>query len=384
MAGKRYSEPTADDSDVKINQTVYTDSQYTGTEAKKTVTATTNASTQTITNSKSSNLSSSDQTGSPNGDDDTQDGKNIDPNLVVKVGQDQVSKIQYVQNNNPSYFESIGQNPDDLLSGYVSDTGVTIQEDVQNPDNLIINENGLTYVSDATSVNTTNSTGTVTGAVTTTSVNPQEILKVNSYFVHPTNHAGIVTSPFGFRILSKGGKWEFHGGTDIGAKNGTKVYAVYAGVIQAANYPYINQIETPAGSKKNKYGQVIYRSPSGYGNSVWLVFYSPVDGEQYVAIYAHLQDVFVKGGQNVVKGQVLGTIGDTGFSYGNHLHFELRNNNPAKKTVLKTDYNAGYNGRKASGIQTGFYGVTRTTNDTGDWVVNNTTKFVNPNALGIM
>ena len=162
------------------------------------------------------------------------------------------------------------------------------------------------------------------------------------------------------------------------------VYAVYAGVIQAANYPYINQIETPAGSKKNKYGQVIYRSPSGYGNSVWLVFYSPVDGEQYVAIYAHLQDVFVKGGQNVVKGQVLGTIGDTGFSYGNHLHFELRNNNPAKKTVLKTDYNAGYNGRKASGIQTGFYGVTRTTNDTGDWVVNNTTKFVNPNALGIM
>ena len=393
MAGIRYSDPSADDSDVKINQTVYTNSDYTSSEAKTTVTNSTNASTQTISDSKSSNLSSSEKTGSPNGDDNTtQDGQNVDPKLVTKVSQDQVSKIQYVQNNNPSYFESIGENPDDLLSGYVSsDTGVTFQESEETTMGTIIDDNGLTYINQiqTTSVSDVTSTATITKDLTLSknqvnSINPKEILKIDSDFAHPTNHVGTITSPFGFRILSNGGKWEFHGGTDIGAKNGTKVYAVYAGVIQHAYSPYVNQIETPVGSGKNKYGQVIYRSPSGYGNSIWLVFYSPTDGQQYLAIYAHLQDVLVKGGQNVVKGQVLGTIGDTGFSYGNHLHFELRNNNPNKKTILKTDYKNGYNGRKASGIQTGFYGVKRITDDTGDWIINNTTIFSDPKDVGIM
>lgn len=385
MAGKRYSEPTPDDKDVKINQTVYTNSEYTGIEAKQSVTNNTNKSTETITSSKSSNLSISDQTGSPNGDDnDAQDGQYVVSDEVDKINKDQVSKIQYLQQNNPNYFESIGENPDDLLSSYMSDTGTTYQ-DYQEEDltdlslGTIIDENGFTYISDANTITNQNSTETVT-----TVVNPQEILKVNSIFAHPTNHKGTISSPFGFRILIAGGKWEFHGGTDISAPNGTKVYAVYDGVIKESNSSYVNQIESPKGSKKNIYGQSIISSPHGFGNSVWLEFDSPTDKEKYIAIYGHLQNVVVTKGQKVVKGQVLGTIGDSGFSYGNHLHFELRYTNPNKKTILKTDYNVGYNGRKASGNQTGYYGVNRITDDTGDWIVNNTTVFADPKRLGIV
>jgi hypothetical protein len=51
---------------------------------------------------------------------------------------------------------------------------------------------------------------------------------------------------------------------------------------------------------------------------------------------------------------------------------------------LKSDYLAGYNNRKASGIQTGFYGVNRIKDENGDWVINNTTIFVDPKSMGII
>jgi murein DD-endopeptidase MepM/ murein hydrolase activator NlpD len=385
MAGKRYSDPNVDDTDLTINKVKYSDSDYTGSEAKQTVKTTVQKETQQMSDSKSSTLSKGEQTGSPNGEDNDKDGKYVDVGLVDKVNKDEVNKIQYIQQNNPDYFEEVGQNADDLLSGFTNaDSGVTFLESEDMTLGTIINENGITYVDNSDPNAVTTTTTTTSGTVTTTQINPSEILSVSDVFAHPTNHVGTITSPFGFRILTNGGKWEFHGGTDIGAKNGTKVYAVYAGIIQHAYSPYVNQIESPKGSGINKYGQSIYRSPSGYGNSVWLVFYSPNDGKQYVAIYGHLQDVFVKAGDKVDKGQLLGTIGDTGFSYGNHLHFELRSNDPTKKTVLKSDYLAGYNNRKASGIQTGFYGVNRIKDENGDWVINNTTIFVDPKSMGII
>ena len=70
-------------------------------------------------------------------------------------------------------------------------------------------------------------------------------------------------------------------------------------------------------------GQKNNPSASGnasYGNCVKL---KHPDG--YYTLYAHLRDVKVKKGEQVNQGQVLGYMGNTGRSFGAHLHFEVRN-----------------------------------------------------------
>lgn len=59
---------------------------------------------------------------------------------------------------------------------------------------------------------------------------------------------------------------------------------------------------------------------ASYGNCVKLDH-----GNNYFTLYAHLSDVAVKLGQQVEKGQIIGHMGNTGNSYGAHLHFEVRN-----------------------------------------------------------
>ena len=45
-----------------------------------------------------------------------------------------------------------------------------------------------------------------------------------------------------------------------------------------------------------------------------------------VTVYAHQSSVAIEYGDYVVKGQIIGYIGSTGDSTGNHLHFEVRSN----------------------------------------------------------
>ncbi len=93
-----------------------------------------------------------------------------------------------------------------------------------------------------------------------------------------------------------------HKGVDICAPAGTPIYASAGGTVTKAGY--------------NKAG-----AGTGYGYSVII---SHSGG--YTTVYAHCISLVVKAGQTVRQGQLIGYVGSTGRSSGNHCHFEIRRN----------------------------------------------------------
>ena len=110
---------------------------------------------------------------------------------------------------------------------------------------------------------------------------------------------GPLTSPFGPR-------WgRNHNGVDIGGGEGTAIVASRPGtVVTAISSCHPNSSWGCGG---------------GFGNYVTIAHASGM-----ATIYAHLASVSVGAGQRVESGQVLGTMGNSGNSYGRHLHFEVR------------------------------------------------------------
>lgn len=117
-----------------------------------------------------------------------------------------------------------------------------------------------------------------------------------------------LTSRFGGRIGPLTGRWESHTGNDIPAPSGTPIYAANDGIV------------TTVGT--NRYASYGYYCIINHGGG-------------YSTLYAHqckVPDLTV--GQAVSKGEVIGYVGTTGSSTGNHLHFELRING-TRADVLK-------------------------------------------------
>ncbi len=115
-----------------------------------------------------------------------------------------------------------------------------------------------------------------------------------------------LTSLFGYRIHPITGKAHSHTGIDIPAPAGTQILAAKSG-----------QVVTSA--RHSSYGNYVVID-HGNGNST---------------LYAHMSSRAVKEGEMVSQGQVIGYVGTTGSSTGNHLHLEVRDNytrvNPEKK-----------------------------------------------------
>jgi len=106
------------------------------------------------------------------------------------------------------------------------------------------------------------------------------------------------TSTFGPRMSPTLGASSDHKGIDLAAPNGTPVLAAGAGRVLH-----------------------IMSSNSGYGNRVEIDH-----GSGVITLYAHLGTIAVSEGQQIPAGTPIGTVGSTGTSTGNHLHFEVRRN----------------------------------------------------------
>lgn len=101
--------------------------------------------------------------------------------------------------------------------------------------------------------------------------------------------AGIMTSPFGPR-------WgRMHQGLDIDLEEGDNVYAAFEGMVRISQFH------------------------SSYGNVVVVRHNNGLE-----TLYAHMSQRNVSPGDHVEAGEILGLGGNTGRSYGAHLHFELR------------------------------------------------------------
>jgi murein DD-endopeptidase MepM/ murein hydrolase activator NlpD len=116
-------------------------------------------------------------------------------------------------------------------------------------------------------------------------------------FVLPTH--GWQSSAFGMRFDPFFGVWQLHAGVDIAAPGGTPIYAVDEGTVVTAGW----------------YG--------GYGNYTCLG-HGDHGGQGLSTCYAHQSEILVGQGQWVGRGEVIGRVGTTGASTGDHLHFEVR------------------------------------------------------------
>lgn len=106
-----------------------------------------------------------------------------------------------------------------------------------------------------------------------------------------------ISSFFGPRRMGR--VVRMHAGIDLAALKGTPVRAAAGGRVIKACYEF------------------------GYGNTIVIEH-----NRKYKTRYAHLDEIFVEQGQNLVRGQKIGAVGDTGFvqAEGNnasHLHFEV-------------------------------------------------------------
>jgi murein DD-endopeptidase MepM/ murein hydrolase activator NlpD len=123
----------------------------------------------------------------------------------------------------------------------------------------------------------------------------------NLRLLFPLTIPAPITSLFGWRIHPIRGDARFHTGTDIGAPLGTPVVAALDGRVAIADWL------------------------GGYGMAVAVQH--GAQGQQQT-LYAHLSEIFVKPGDPVLQGEVIGLVGSTGLSTGPHLHFEFRQQTP--------------------------------------------------------
>ena len=109
-----------------------------------------------------------------------------------------------------------------------------------------------------------------------------------------------ISSEYAWRKNPVTGVNNLHAGTDFAAPGGTPIYAAASGYVQVAGW-----------------------SSGGYGNYVIIYHGKMSDGNQYSTLYGHMRSVATSAGKYVQQGEIIGYVGSTGNSTGNHLHLEV-------------------------------------------------------------
>lgn len=134
----------------------------------------------------------------------------------------------------------------------------------------------------------------------------------NKPFGKPINFSKVKVTSFFMEQRVVFGEFDVHPAWDLSSSAGTDVYAVCDGTIEKVSFPYSENIKDKSGGRGNQ-----------------IVLKCNVEDKTYQIIYAHLfpNSSRVKVGDIVTKGQVLGGVGTTGYSTGNHLHYQVQLDN---------------------------------------------------------
>lgn len=123
-----------------------------------------------------------------------------------------------------------------------------------------------------------------------------------------------VTSPYGTRTLN--GRQEFHGGIDLVGLDSTDVRCPVDGIVRTS------AIITDQSDRTWQWGNYV-RVDDAQGRRLF---------------FCHLASRAVQAGQTVKAGDKLGVMGNTGFSFGAHTHFEVRKADGSGQTLSPADY----------------------------------------------
>ena len=129
-----------------------------------------------------------------------------------------------------------------------------------------------------------------------------------------------ITSRYGFRTHPIYHEERFHHGIDFGGAAGTPIHATQNGIVMFAGF-----------------------SNGGYGNMVIIAH-----NFGFSTLYGHMQDdLAVKTGEFVRKGQVIGHLGNSGLSTGPHLHYEIKY---LKKSIDPASFLAARKGKRFTAL----------------------------------
>lgn len=131
----------------------------------------------------------------------------------------------------------------------------------------------------------------------------------NSSWVSPVPNRSAISSPFGPRWKISSDRFDFHRGIDYFDADGTDLYAIADGVV-------FDHRDFVDGGTTTIIEHVL-------DNPTAAMFHDR-QIDKVFAYYHHLQERFTSEGQIVQKGQVIGTMGQTGTTTFTHLHFTTR------------------------------------------------------------